>query len=151
MPTETATNIAITAQDESEAHPNYCHYASQSSPQDGQIILDCESGELWADYNGEIGNGMPLRQWHGHLQVWRVSPYASGSQLNTLMADLRPAMQRIVNGYTSEWNGSNHVARFSEDAEDAKRELDENNSGGWLGDGEPCNNGCSVCYPEEGR
>lgn len=100
----------------------YHRYPGQTEAQGCHVELDCESGELTADYDTEIGNAVPMRVWHGHTQRWGI-PALRGEACNELLEQLAPLAQRVCDGYRSEWDGSNHVARFDADAEAAREEI----------------------------
>lgn len=126
----TTINIITDNLDRSKA-PLYCQYQGQCQPQPAYIELDCRgAGELIADYNGEIGNAVPSYYWHGLAVRWGVSCETSADSLRSLFADddFMATCQRIVDGFEEEWDGSNFVGRYNDDAnsaiEDAERIID---------------------------
>lgn len=154
----TSTNDIITIAFEDEVsqgtdrHSVYARYPSQSKPQDGQICLNCETGSVWACYNTEVGSAVTMDEYHGHIQTFNVPAYTSGATLNWLMEHLRPEFERIVSGYTSEWNGSNHVARFSIEAAETldRLHMDSASASGVFDiDEEPCDGECDVCWGDD--
>lgn len=100
----------------------HCHYDRQTNAQPCFIELDCETGRLCADYNGEIGNAIPMSVYHGHDQRWGI-PALTAAAANALLQEIAPIAQRVVDGYESEWDGNNMVARFNDDAHAAIDEI----------------------------
>jgi hypothetical protein len=101
-----------------------CHYDRQTTRQPCFVELDCQTGTLTARYNPEIGNAIPCSVWHGHEQRWDI-PCLTADAANELMDDITPLAQRVLDGYSSEWDGSNHVAHFTADAHAASEEIAE--------------------------
>lgn len=99
------------------------HYRGQTSAQPCNVSLDCRSGKLCAEYNPEIGNAVPAAEYHGHVQTWRI-PCLRERPANALLSDIEPLAARVVAGYSSEWDGSNHVAAFTGDAQEAIEAID---------------------------
>jgi len=118
--TDTQTAVYI---EDVEGTELYQHYPQQCQAQPCYIELECETGRLRADYNGEIGNAVPVSVWHGHDQRWTI-PALTADSANKLMAEIKPLAQRVVDGYESECDGSNHVARFDDDAKSAIEEIE---------------------------
>lgn len=94
------------------------HYQGQTGPQDCFVELDCEDGELRADWNAEIGNAVPFSVWHNRKLRWAI-PALRSSAADELLERIEPLAERILAGYRSEWDGSNHVGRFTQDADEA--------------------------------
>ena len=100
----------------------WCHYTHQTSAQGCYVELDCETGRFTADYNPEIGYGVPEAVWHGCTRRYEI-PCLLADPANKLLAELRPLAQRIVDGYETIWDGNNHVGSLDEDAQTAEAEL----------------------------
>ena len=98
-------------------------YSGQSNPQPIFIELDCKSGTLRADYNGEIGNAIPFSVYHGHDQRFYI-PLMTSNAINSLMAEIQQLADNLVSGYASVWDGNNHVAQFTDDAKQALKEIE---------------------------
>lgn len=96
----------------------YLRFAGQTSPQPCYVELDCEGETLCAEVNGSIGPGTPFSVWHGRSIRWAI-PALTESAAEGLLLDLIPLADRICAGYSCEWDGSNNVGRYSEDARDA--------------------------------
>lgn len=97
-------------------------YPGQTSAQPCHVELDCQDGELTADYNVEIGNAVPLVVWHGHVRRYSI-PCLSADAANEVLDEIAPFAQRVLNGYSSRWDGNNHVADLDADAIDAEEQI----------------------------
>lgn len=100
-------------------------YAGQLQPQQAYVYVS-EAGEVSADYDGNIGGGMPAHIWNKRTLSMRVS---SQTDARALAAHLQSApivalLERIVAGHSIEWDGSNHRGRLSSDAQDAFDDLE---------------------------
>jgi hypothetical protein len=120
--TDTETTVHIIPV-EGDPDALYRHYSGQTKPQDCYISLDLRDGEMRADYNAEIGNAVPDYVWHGLVQRFTI-PTLQPATVNALMESLVPLAQRVVNGTEIVWDGSNHVARLTPDADQASAEID---------------------------
>lgn len=109
-----------------EPAPLYHVYPRQTKPQPAYVELD-EDGEVSADYNGVIGNAVPMAV--GHLRTLRfdVSPRVGGDNLADLLESdaVVTLLERIHAGHTVEWNGNNHVGTLDDDAQAAAEALTE--------------------------
>ena len=92
-----------------------CEYPNQQEPQPCFIELDLKAQAMRAAYNCEIGNAVPFSVWHGHDRRYPVALLCADSA-NQLMESLAVLAERVIAGYTSEWDGSNHNAEFSDEA-----------------------------------
>lgn len=101
----------------------HCHYDRQSEAQPCYIELDCKTETLRADYNGEIGNAIPFSVYHGHTQRWGI-PMLTADAANGLLGRIAPLAERVVAGYDEKWDGNNHVATFTDDAQSAIEEIE---------------------------
>jgi hypothetical protein len=97
-------------------------YPRQQNPQDAYIELDCKTGYLGASYNGEIGNAVPSDVYHGHTIRYGMA-LLQPATVNSLLAQIAPLAQGVVNGYTSEWDGNNLVGVLNNDAKEADEEI----------------------------
>ena len=108
-----------------QAAPLYHKYPRQHQPQGAYIELDCQTGAVAADWNGEIGNAIPFSVYHGHDRRYAVPCEITGKALAELLEDAEflALLQRVVNGYDPRWDGHNMVAELDEDAEAADEEI----------------------------
>ena len=109
--------------------PLYKKYPNQTSEQDAYVELDCVNKTLAASYNSEIGNAVPFTVYHGHDQRFGCNAHLSESAVKSLLDECLPFAERIVQGYKSYWDGNNHRARFTDDAQTAIEEMNELCSG----------------------
>ena len=110
---------------EAPLHPIYHRYPRQTEPQGAYIELRCSDGCLRADWNGEIGNAVPMDVYRGHTLRWGIHPEMPAQMINELLRDLAPLAERVIAGYSpNEWDGHNFVAAYSEDAQDATEEIE---------------------------
>ena len=110
----------ISVKDDTEL---FCHYARQSEPQRCFIALDLEDGQLWADYNAEIGSAVPEAVWNGRTLRF-PAPCMTAAGMNRLMDEIAPLADRVLAGSEIEWDGNNHVGKLDEDAQDASDEIE---------------------------
>lgn len=106
----------------------YCVYQGQVDPQDCYIELDTRSGRMHADYNPEIGNAVPCEVYYGEIRHYAI-PALKAETANELMEQIRPLAQRVADGTEIVWNGHNHVAKLSQDAQDAEDEIGQSLEG----------------------
>lgn len=100
-----------------------CVYPRQVDPQSCYIWLDVQTGSASATYNAEVGNAVPARQYHGLVRTFGI-PLLRGDTCNALLEELRPLLQRVLDGAEVVWDGNNHVGRLSEDAQAAEIEIE---------------------------
>lgn len=101
----------------------YCRYDRQSEAQGIYVALDCRDGSLTMSYDGEIGNAVPGEVWHGYVRRYHLPCIPTVEAAGDLLETLAPIAQRVVDGYSSDWDGNNIVAVFAEDAEDAEADI----------------------------
>ncbi len=118
---EKDTESTVTVR-EVEGFELYYRYTQQSEPQRVVVSLDAEHRELSASTTTEIGNGVPMRVYHGHVRRWTI-PALNADAANALLAEIAPIAARVCDGYETRWNGNNHVAKYDEDAEKACEEI----------------------------
>lgn len=107
--------------------PLHEHYPQQTNPQPAYVEIDCETGEVTADWSGEIGGGVPEGVWHGRRDRIVVSPYVSGRALTDYLTSLDFARlaQRVVDGTKiTQDDNYNWIGRMSDDAIAASEEIE---------------------------
>jgi hypothetical protein len=114
--------VEIVRLDENDLPVLYHRYPNQTQAQPCYVELDCAARRLQADWNGEVGNAVPADVWHGHRRRYAI-PCLRPAPANALLDRIAPLAARVCDGYRSRWNGSDHVACFTEDAEDAERQI----------------------------
>ena len=120
----TEGKIEITRLDETNNAALHCQYGGQSQPQDCYLELDLDAGTLRADYNGEIGNAVPFNVWHGRTIRFGIPAGTLPAEANRLMDEILDDAQIVLDNYTSDWDGSNHVGRLDAAAWDNRSEMD---------------------------
>lgn len=90
-----------------------------------RLVLLCDWGAHTMAFDSRLAsdNAVPMDEWHGHAQAFDV-PIMNKADAVQLIAELTPLVGRVCDGYRSEWNGSNHVARFTDGALEALEDLD---------------------------
>lgn len=101
----------------------YKRYPTQTTLQPCFVELDCKRSELDARYNAEIGNAVPVDVWYGHLQRFKIE-LLKPEAIAKLLADIAPFAAVVVAGYTSAWDGHNHRARFTSEAQKAIEQIE---------------------------
>lgn len=114
---------AITTTQLTEADDLHCHYGGQYQQQTCHIELNLETGDLTAAYDPEIGGGIPRSVYCRRTLRWSI-PSLTATAANTLLAEIEPIAQRVVDGATIEWNGVDHVGRLDADAATAADEIE---------------------------
>lgn len=99
-----------------------CHYSGQIESQGIYIELDCQNGNLSVDYNAEIGYCVPFSVYHGHDQRFGI-PLLTTEAFKNLLDEIKPFAEIVLSGYDSEWNGSNFIATFTDEANEALEEI----------------------------
>lgn len=102
----------------------YRHYDGQSEAQGAYIELDLREGKLFADYNGDIGNGVPFSVYHGFDRRYSV-PVLTADAVNRVVRELAPLANRILADWEEVWDGRNMVAELGDDAKAAEAEIEE--------------------------
>lgn len=125
--TETESTITI-----EEVGDLFLKYSGQYQQQPCYVQLDCEAETLCAEVDGSIGPGTPFRVWHGRVIRWSI-PALTESAAEGLLLALIPLADRICAGYSCEWDGSNNVGRYSEDARDAAEAIRDLCDRDWEG------------------
>lgn len=116
------TSIAVKTDNLTGKAPLYFKYPRQFQAQPAFIELDCRgTGELMADYSGEIGNAVPIYFWNRLAVRWPIEPETTGDSLEKLFSDEKflNLCQTIVDGFEEKWDGSNFVGVYDDDAEAA--------------------------------
>lgn len=118
----TATESPVTIARVAGTYDLHQRYRGQDAAQPCHVQLACDTGTLSADFDGEIGSGVPTLVYHTRTLRWRI-PCLTADAANALLDEVLPIAERIVAGYSCEWDGHNHVGRFDADAEAAREEM----------------------------
>jgi len=107
--------------------PLYCYYDGRYQSQMAYIELD-EEGDVRARYNPEIGNGVPADVYNGLTRRWTISRevarYLPRTTVCEFLDRLAPLLERVCQGHSVRWNGSNNVGRLDDDALEASKLID---------------------------
>jgi hypothetical protein len=104
----------------------FCQFSGQHEPQPVYIYIDCEKETLSANYDSHIGGGCSSEEYHGHTQRFGTVP-AISTEMNSFLKSeqVQQLANEIIDGYYSEWDGRNEVAKFTEDAQKAIKDLQQ--------------------------
>jgi hypothetical protein len=116
MVTTIATEVVIIECD--AVDELYRWYQGEQAPQPTFVALDVRTGHLWAGWDAEIGTAIPVDVAYGFVRRYGI-PLLTGDAANTLMAEIAPLAQRVLDGARTEWYGQNTVARLDADATEA--------------------------------
>lgn len=119
----TATAVTVKHLDTDDITALYRHYQGQTSPQGCYIELDTRNGELTADWNAEIGNGVPASVYHQIVLRWDI-PTLTAPSANRLLDKLATLATQVLAGATTEWDGNNHVGKLTADARAAADDIE---------------------------
>jgi hypothetical protein len=100
----------------------YCQYPNQNSAQKVFLWLYCKNEHATIGPDYEIGGSVSMDIWHNHIIRWEI-PLITINAANKLLDDLKPRLEKIMAGYTSEWNGSNCVGKYTDEANDEIAEI----------------------------
>lgn len=103
---------------------NLCKYDSQHDVQSAYVELDCRNEKLYSTYDSSIGYSVPLSVWHNRELRFGISPYLKIDAINALLDEIAPLAQRVIDGYEEEWDGSNYIGMYTDDAEEAKSAIE---------------------------
>jgi hypothetical protein len=103
--------------------PLFAHYDGQSEPQPAFISLDLTTGEVDADYSGELGSARPADVFHGIKRRYPVRCDLTLDQVTTLLTDILPTLQRVLEGSEVVWNNCNRAGKLNDAALGAEAEL----------------------------
>ena len=109
-----------------EFAPLYSRYSGQVNPQPAHIEINPEQQGMVAEFNPEIGNAVPMNVWHGRAYRVSISPYYTGKQVAEILenVDFQNMAQRVFDGYSCAYDGSNHNGRLTDDAKAALEEME---------------------------
>jgi hypothetical protein len=122
-------NITFNAENTTR-FPVYCEHGGQYQPQPAYLYLDLRNGECSADYNGEIGS-TPIIHWQNIVLTFPIAAETSADDIQALIEQHSEDFQAILSGSTVEWDGSNNVGTFNENAKAILEKLN------FFGEGDP--------------
>jgi hypothetical protein len=90
-------------------------YTGQLRPQGVYIEMD-DDGDVTVGWNGEIGTAVPMPVWHRRWLRWTFPVIPTVDAANHLLDACAGWLQRVHDGHSIRWDGSNHVGALTEDA-----------------------------------
>lgn len=102
----------------------YHHYQGQTKRQPVYLCLELDTGELSADWDGNIGPSTTHRAYHRVDLTWPIPPLRQ-APLQQLMASIAERCQRILDDSTVEFENGNHIGHLGDDAEAAYASIDD--------------------------
>lgn len=102
----------------------YCQYERQYKPQPVYIELDPSNQTVYARYDPEVGNAVPMAVYLRQRRRYYLNCIPTTAAMNGLMEELSPLFERIFAGHTEEWDGNNDRGRLTPDALEASEELE---------------------------
>lgn len=115
--------MEITKLDESTTRALYQRYQGQTRPQDVYVQIDWEEKKISTDWNGEIGNSVPFSVWHGRVDQFSLPAGILPTEANQIMEEIEPIAEKLSALFTCEWDGSNHVGRWTSEGKDKLQDL----------------------------
>lgn len=104
--------------------PLYTEWAGQESS--AYIALDTRDGEVWLKERAPHESGITFDEAYGNVRTYRIPNNLTVDGLSRLLADetVLRLLERVYQGSTEEWNGSNYVSTLGADAEEADEALE---------------------------
>ena len=97
-------------------------YEGQSNPQE-RFFEVFAAGRVEVDVNSEIGNAVPCKVWHGEIRRYTIPSSYTRKDIETFYSAHRALFEKVVNGLSIEWNGSNNAGVLSDAATQAEDEI----------------------------
>jgi len=112
------------AADPRDPVPLYCKYANELQPKPAYISLNPESRTIDADYNGEIGNGIPCSVFNGKAYRWKIPADLPAASVLSFVDEHSAFFDAVCDGYAEVYDGCNYVGRLNDEAQRANEFLD---------------------------
>lgn len=81
-------DVNVAHLDTGKLHPLYVHYDGQVWPQPAYVEFDTRTGDLSADWNGEIGNAVPMDVWKDIRLRWSIAYEHTEAEINALLDEI---------------------------------------------------------------
>lgn len=105
-------------------YPLLVHYDCQSNPQNAYLEICPENGtELYATFNGEIGNAVTMWYFHGRELHVDIPNTARAQDIRNFVEQNAKLIARVIAGYSTDWDGNNTVGVLDDDAAEALEKL----------------------------
>jgi len=115
--------IQVITVDETDLTCLYHRYPGQLEAQPVFVEVDLENRTISIDWDGEIGNAIPVPVFHGRTLRFRGLPWAA-HVANALLQELAPLAAQLASEATIDWDGSNRVGALSEAGERLQEEIE---------------------------
>lgn len=102
----------------------YQRFPGQHEAQPVYVSLDCRTGKLTAAWSGTVGGGVPADVWHHLTLRWKI-PALTVDAAETLLDQLEPLAQRVLDGFEARFDGHNLVGTLSDDAAEAREAISD--------------------------
>lgn len=100
-------------------------YIPSSEEYHFEVIFDFDTMTHYVQERHESENARSFYEAHGHACSYYLPMNADASLFEDWLSEnAQPIIVSINSGYTSEWNGYSHMARFTNEAQEAKSKLD---------------------------
>src|SRR5690606_1337591 len=96
------------------------------------LYFNPEKQRIWFETRNRFeDSSIPMEVWNGMILRWRLPLSTDGEALSGAIADgeFDDLLDRIVAGFSSEWDGSNWVGHLSQDAVSAREAMYERING----------------------
>lgn len=121
--TTTALTVDRSYQNTEHRRPVLHTYPMQYQPQDAFVELT-ESGNVAVRWNPEIGSAIPVSVWNNCDYRWKIAHDLTTDEIDDLLDEALPLLERVHDGLTVAWDGSNRKGHLDGDADDANYRLD---------------------------
>lgn len=116
--------VTLLEKEDGVLHPLFHKYEQELQEQPAYIELDIRNGSLIADWNPEVGNGAPVDVWYGLRRQYRISSDLTTDEINSLLTELAPIAQRLVDEIEIQTYGLQDRLQFlSDKAESAEEDM----------------------------
>lgn len=88
----------------------------------GEFWLDCRDRTCGVTQEYNYG-GTPQEIYYGHVRTFRLDGHPKEEHVLSDLERYQTLLQRVCDGYESVWSGNNHVASYTQDADEAWDQL----------------------------
>lgn len=106
--------------------PLYCEYPNQYDPQSAYLYISTDNGDVWFDYDAEIGGAVTSDVWHGRTIRVPITPFLTAKTLNNILIDPKiiGLIEGVIAGHSENYNGSNYVGTLDDTAQSQLQQLE---------------------------
>ena len=109
--------------------PLFCQYGGQYQPQTAHVEIYADGNVIY-EYNGEIGNAVPVSVWNGRVRRIVIPNNLSALGYHQLHDYITPELETIIAGMDEKWDGSNWVGTLTEAARESLEALEQQSANG---------------------